>query len=100
MGTPVPVEYPDLQDDKWYCTWVDVYFDLTAKTDCTQTWLARIHGPRRGDQIKYWIAQGYECTPEHELIEYQIFSSQRLVAMHGPYDSYDLCYEVCKYWWE
>ncbi len=100
MGTPVPDTMPELIDEKFYCSVVDAFFDLTEKTGCQQELVARIQCCNTGGTIKWWKLHGYECQDGQELVDYTGFTAQRLVAVHGPYDSAEECHDNCPLWWE
>lgn len=91
MGTPVPLEQPDLDNDKVYMVFVDPYQDMTPATGCNQEYLGRFSCCQTGERIQIWRDSDFECTeifdPAIELCRRTGFSSQRLVAIHGPYDT-------------
>lgn len=95
MGTPVPLESPDLENDKFYRVYVDPYQDLTPATGCDQEALGRWSCCKQGVFIQLWLDGGWECSvildPFMELCMRTGFSAQRLVAIHGPYNLLEDC---------
>lgn len=91
MGTPVPDEYPELEDGKFYRCGVDCYQDETPATDCSQAYLISAQCCLTGARIKAWLAGGGECAFDDELMFVTGFSAQRLVFVHGPYDDIGPC---------
>lgn len=91
MGTPVPPDMPELEDDKIYRVGVDWYQDTTEKTRCDQKYQGRIECCKSGAFINAWKAAGFECTSGFEMCMITGYSAQRLVFCHGPYDTLEAC---------
>lgn len=91
MGTPVPDEWPEFEDEKHYLVNVDAYQFGNDFRDCRQDHLGRYKCCVSGDFLNSWLADGHECLSPFELCVVSGASAQRLVAVHGPYDTPDAC---------
>lgn len=95
MGTPVPTEWPDYIDDKWYCCYVIGYMGDEGKTGCDQQYWDWGACCTTGLAIKNWLAAGFECQSPYELCYIIGTTAQALVAVHGPYDTENECTPDC-----
>lgn len=91
MGTEVPEESPEYEDDKFYLCSVDAYQDVGPATDCSQTFVMRQRCCQQGNILNAWIQADVECQAGWELCVVSGWTAQRLVAVHGPYDDRDAC---------
>lgn len=91
MGTPVPDEWPELEDAKFYLVYLDAFQDVGPDNDCTQDYQLRQRCCTTGQHIKAWLAVGWECLSPHELCVVSGFTAQRLLNVHGPYDNLADC---------
>lgn len=91
MGTPVPPEWEDLEDEKWYRVGVDCYQDMGPDNDCTQDYQGRAQCCLPGGTVKGWLRAGWQCESPHELCAFSGFSAQRLLWCHGPYANQPAC---------
>ncbi len=96
MGTPVPPEFAELIDDKFYCCTMHQYGEggHTA-TDCTDPFDKLIRCPHSGAEIKWWLSEGHECGPYWNLCKDIGNYAQKLICVMGPYDTIEECQAEC-----
>lgn len=95
MGTPVPIEQPEIDVTKHYCITVDWFDDWYGATDCTQEYGGTTHCCVTGSNLKYYIENGYECTKYLEICMATGYSAQRITCIEGPFDSHADCVNFC-----
>lgn len=95
MGTPVPEEWPELDPEKWYCCYVDWYFTEGEEGGCEKDYQGRKRCCRTGAQIQAWLDADSECVFSEALCPFYSPGAQRLVAIHGPYDTLADCTAEC-----
>jgi len=91
MLTPVPEEFPVLEDAKFYLCDYDTFFDLTPADGCEQAFVGQVSCCFSGADIKAWRAAGNECKEGFPMCILIGTTSQRIVSTHGPYDTIDAC---------
>jgi len=92
MGTPVPPEWPELIDGKYYCVTEDAY---QGPTGCTGPVIGRTKCCHTGAVIQNYIDLDYECTFGIYLCPYGSPAPKRIVCIKGPYDNKTLCEADC-----
>lgn len=95
MGTPVPPDFVDYEDDKWYCCEVDAYLHPWPPFACTPPYGGRFKQCVLGVNIKIWINAGVECTAPVPLVIPPGATVQRLICAIGPYDTQGECQAEC-----
>lgn len=96
MGTPVPPEWPEFEDAKYYCCHWDKYaFDpMDPDLGCDGVYLGRTHCCTTGAIVNDWITNAKDCTVlSTKCIPPLCFN--RLVAAHGAYDTAGECDAEC-----
>lgn len=97
MGTPVLYAPPMIENDKWYCCYLDCYGTGEGPNTCEDDFAGQIIRCKIGLDINTWLADGCECYYEdpdcYELCFFNGVSAQRLINLHGPYDNCDECPE-------
>jgi len=96
MGTPVPPDFPNLDNNKWYCLSVDAYEENVPDTFCDGIFVARIKCCQTGAQIKAWYDRGAECKKGDGICAPGLNAPQRIVACHGPYNGGAECWADCE----
>lgn len=91
MGTPVPDEWPGLEDDKWYKTTVDSFYDDEFRDECLGEYIGRFTCCVKGIDINGWYFAEFECTTYVGLCGFPALPEQRCVCITGPYDSEGDC---------
>lgn len=95
MGTPVPKDWPELDDAKFYCVWADVFEMAPPPGDCDNAWISEDHSCTTGAFLKAWIAAGKECTVATDPWSGAVTGVYRITHIHGPYDTYLGCQAEC-----
>jgi len=91
MGNPLPPDWPEIEDTKWYCCYLDCYNlddcagPLQGSTCCCTT----------GAQILSWINGNNECDAGWELCPFSGYTAQRLIDVKGPYTLRQDCVDAC-----
>lgn len=90
MGTPVPIEVPDLEDAKWYLVKVDGFFQPPPdwKGTCADDYVGSGSCCRTGADIK--IFKPNECRFGFRLC-LPPEGAQRMTCCTGPYDTEEEC---------
>lgn len=96
MGTPVPEEWPELEDDKFYCCTVDLYGTGGKNDVCDGEYFGRTKCSLEGEYVKYWIDSGFECRDFEGICVRVPLSAQRLICVSGPFDTFDDCWDSCE----
>ncbi len=91
MGTPVPADWPEIENDKVYMVTVDWYQDASGKTGCDQEYQGEHKCCEPGIGIFVFLAFELECKRGSELCTITGFSAQRLISVFGPYDNMGAC---------
>jgi len=91
MGTLVTSEWPELEMDQYYIVFVDAYQDMGPANDCTQDFGMRQCCCRSGGEIQWWLDHNRECQSPFEICTVSGYTAQRIVALHGPYATYEAC---------
>lgn len=95
MGTPVPPEWPEIIDDKWYCAYWDRWaFNPPGPHGCVGVYLGRVNCCGLGAALNDWINNNKDCTVLVTHCEPPLCWN-RLVAVHGPFDTRALCDAEC-----
>lgn len=95
MGTPVPEEFPELEDNKWYCLTVQYYHITDPDEGCEGPYDTTDNCCQRGDVIKAWYHDGWECKAGFGVCVPSEAEPQRITACHGPYDTREDCATDC-----
>lgn len=95
MGTPVPTSWPEIIADKWYCCFVHEYGEPPWDMGCEGPLTNELHGCIIGAAIQAWLDNGFECLNSANLIPGIPVAAQRLVNVHGPYDTAAACGAEC-----
>ncbi|MBA7649682.1 hypothetical protein ES703_57480 [subsurface metagenome] len=95
MGTPVPDEWPELVDGKWYCILLHQFGEWPWDMGCAGPFISEVQGCILGQTIKTWLDNGWECDNNRNLLPGIPAAAQRLVAVHGPYDTGAACGVDC-----
>jgi len=91
MGTPVPIDVPEIKDDKYYKCTCDCFEDEFGFGDCRDPYVATVTRCVEGQYVRAWQNGGWNCVAGHQLVGYTWECSQRLIACVGPYDSGPAC---------
>lgn len=88
MGTPVPDEWPGLEDNKWYLIFLDVYGFNGPPFDCTMNHLGGIYCCYQGDDIKRSLEHECEAnSPDWVICGADLEDAAfRSTCIMGPYD--------------
>jgi len=89
MGNEIPPDWPDIDDAKWYKVTVNKYFAPPPAGTCADPFVGRESCCERGDDIKAWIANGWECHAFHPLCG--LVPALHLIGVAGPYDTFAEC---------
>lgn len=96
MGTPVPEEFPDLVDGKYYCVTVDFFEETDPEKGCDNPYVGTAKACLTGSYIKDWQDRGGQCKVGDGLIPPHITAPQRITSCHGPYNTGDACWLDCE----
>ncbi|MBA7675721.1 hypothetical protein ES703_83958 [subsurface metagenome] len=92
MGTPVPEEWPELDDDKWYAIDVTNYALFPDPKGCTNPVVGKDHCCRRGDWLNIWYANEVDCLVASTAPCGITPGDSRLITcIVGPFDSQEEC---------
>lgn len=91
MGTIVPPDLLDLDDTKFYRVWVDVFSDYPGPTSCGSEFIERAECCIHGGHIAGILSGNFECVGGYEFCYASFSTAQRLINVHGPYDTYEEC---------
>lgn len=98
MGTPVPFILPGFEDDKWYNCHLDCFGVGEGPHTCEDDFIGSVECCKTGLSINTWLNDGCGCKSDppvwYELCLFTGFSAQRLLHVHGPYDTRGDCGEV------
>jgi len=95
MGTPVPDEYPELVDDKWYCVTEDAYAGIPMQNVCQGAIIGRSSCCRQGAPIKAYLDGANECHWFAFLCVQHSPSPKKVICITGPYNSKTECEGAC-----
>lgn len=95
MGTPVPDEWPELIDDKYYCIHHNDYYLLLPYPLCEAAFVANYHCCRTGQHIKDWYEDVGDCVWGRTPCFITPGEGARITGIEGPYDTKDECDAVC-----
>lgn len=95
MGYPIPDEWPEPEDDLWYCVTVDVFTGVSPPWCAEENYDSTTKCCRTGDLITDWYHWGFDCTEDREFCPLGIGSEQQITNIAGPYDTSEECGEAC-----
>jgi len=95
MGTPVPPDWPELEDGKWYCVTEDAYTGIPGKTGCQGAIIGRTSCCCQGAPIKAYLDGGNECHWFVFLCIGHWPSPKKVIGITGPYNSKAECEGAC-----
>lgn len=95
MGTPVPDDWPELEDTKWYCVTEDAYWDGSGAPGCRGTPIGRSSCCRTGAVIKSYIDGDNQCHFNTWLCVMFSPAQKKIVCIKGPYDTKVACQLEC-----
>lgn len=91
MGTPIPKNWPELEDSKWYKVTEDSYQGVPGVHSCQGGHRSRDSCCRQGDVIKAHFALGNECKWFAFLCIAGSPNPKRVICLQGPYDTEAAC---------
>lgn len=95
MGTPVPEIWPELEDAKWYCVFLDIFNPIHIPDGCDNPYLGRHCCCKTGAEIKAWHTLHRDCVWGTSLCFPAVSGIYRVTNIHGPYDDYAACNAEC-----
>lgn len=95
MGTPVPEDWPELEDAKWYCVTEDAYWDGDLEVGCRGSPFSRDSACRTGAVIKAYLAAQNQCVFGQFLVVASSPAQKKVVCITGPYDTQGECQAEC-----
>ncbi len=91
MGQPVPPDWPEIENDKFYIATVQHHaFDPINPDSCHGAPDRQSNACILGSGINAWIQQNHQCTI-HSLIYGAGSIDQRLISAVGPFDTFAIC---------
>ena len=97
MGTPVPSDFPEIEDNKWYCLKVDFYELTDPDQGCDGPFLVSHECCQIGSVINQWFEDDRECKQGAGICFVVITEPQRMTSANGPYDTEEECQLHCEW---
>jgi len=95
MGDPIPDEWPELEDDLWYCVTVEVFTGMTEEPWCDENFqIADLKCCKEGWEIREF-QDGWECVQWSELCHHSGYTSQRVKDITGGWATLEECVAGC-----
>jgi len=91
MGTPVPPDPPELDDNKWYCVTEWAYGQSPNPNACLGIVTNKTKCCRTGQDISAHFAAGNECKMFAFLCVVGSPAPKRVICIKGPYGSQAAC---------
>lgn len=95
MGTPVPSEFPDYDDVKYYCITFHVFESDGAPDECDGAFITACKVCMSGADIKLFYGTGEECKDNRHPCDPGLWGNHRLICATGPFDTLDDCNDHC-----
>lgn len=92
MGDPDPDEFPEIIVGKWYKVTAESFQGPFAPpSSCTDDKVAEGTCCATGLDLNEFFVTGPGCKNGLEICPVSGFSSQRVLAIEGPFDTFNLC---------
>lgn len=95
MGHPVPPDWPELEDGKWYCCFSDTYKAVHPGPVCTDEHEICLCCVRQKDAIDYYWDNGGAGQPGNPLCGVVGLFCERVSSIYGPFDTEALADTWC-----